>query len=109
MTQNKIYAVNLRPVREDRGLSQTALATAIGYTESVIQNYETGCTCPSVKTLCQIADILGVSVDYLIGHDTKRCADTTAEQVCIYTGLSPEAVRGLHNSRGIRITWRIRK
>lgn len=109
MTQNKIYAVNLKQIREDRGISVEILSNEIGVTVSAFRNYESGCTCPSVKALCRLADILGVSVDYLIGHDTKRCADTTVEQVCIYTGLSPEAVRGLHQSRGIRMIWRIRK
>lgn len=107
MRVNKVYAVNLRQIREDRGISQTALATATGYSESVIRNYEDGCTCPSVKTLCQIADVLGVSLDYLVGRNGQDANDCTLEAYCRYGGKSPEAARAEHKSRHLKpIEWR---
>ena len=104
----KVYLARLREIREDRGISISEMMERLGVTLDCYRNDESGASTPPFAKLVQIADILNVSVDHLIGHDTKRCADTTAEQVCIYTGLSPEAVRGLHNSRGIRMIWRIR-
>lgn len=105
----KVYLSQLRELREDRGISISEMMEKLGVTLDAYRNYETGASTPKLAKIVQIADILNVSVDHLIGRDTQRCADTTAEQVCIYTGLSPEAVRGLHQSRGIRMIWRIRK
>lgn len=106
MKINNIYAVRLREIREDRGLSAASVAAALGIHPSTLANYENGAVCPSVKMLIQIADLFSVSLDYLIAHDTSRSMDTTTEQVCRYTGLSPQAVRGLHKTRNFRIEWR---
>ena len=105
----EVYLARLREIREDRGISISEMMEKLGVTLDSYRNYESGASTPPFAKLVQIADILNVSVDYLIGRDTNGNTDTTAEQVCIYTGLSPQAVRGLHKSRGIRITWRERR
>ncbi|MGN1194743.1 MAG: helix-turn-helix domain-containing protein [Acutalibacteraceae bacterium] len=108
MKNNHIYAVRLCEIREDRGLSKGAVSAALGVAPGTYYKYEICTICPSVKMLVQIADFFSVSVDYLIGHETRGSLDTTEQQVCKYTGLSPLAVGRLHNSpvRDIQIQWR---
>lgn len=48
-------------------LSQSALGKLIGTSGDVIGRYERGDISPSVDVVVKIADVLEVSVDYLIG------------------------------------------
>ena len=102
----KVYLARLRELREDRGIGMDEMVKALDVSLETYKSYETGATNPPFAKIVKIADIFGVSVDYLIGRDTNGRMDATMLQACIYTGLSPQAVRGLHKSRGIRITWR---
>lgn len=50
---------------------------------------------PEFETMRRIAEVLEVSVGYLIGETDYESFD--AEKVCKYTGLSSSAVKGLRN------------
>lgn len=105
----KVYLARLRELREDRGIGKDEMVKALDVTFPTYETYETGATTPPFSKIVKIADMFGVSIDYLIGRDTNGRMDATMLQACIYTGLSPQAVRGLHKSRGIRIMWRERR
>lgn len=61
---NKIgYEVKKR--REERGLSQTQLALAIGKSPQMICDIEAGRKQPSLKTLIDLAKILNISLDQI--------------------------------------------
>lgn len=51
------------------GLTQQALADLTGFSLSAIGNWESGQNFPSPAKLGQLAGKLGVSIDYLMGHD----------------------------------------
>lgn len=102
----KVYLARLRELREDRGIGKSEMMEKIDVTLETYRNYESGAATPPFAKIVQIADMFGVSIDYLIGRDTDGCTDSTLLQACNYTGLSPQAVRGLHKSRGFRIIWR---
>jgi transcriptional regulator with XRE-family HTH domain len=55
-------AKTIRRLREERGLSQMALAKKMMLTQSAICQAETGVTTPRVATLRRFAKALGVSV-----------------------------------------------
>lgn len=105
----KVYLARLREIREDRGIGIDEMVKALDVSLETYKSYETGATNPPFAKIVKIADMFGVSIDYLIGRDTNGRMDATMLQACIYTGLSPQAVKGLHKSRGIRITWRERR
>ena len=105
----KVYLARLRELREDRGIGIDEMVKALDVSLETYKSYETGAATPPFAKIVKIADMFGVSIDYLIGRDTNGRMDATMLQACIYTGLSPQAVRGLHKSRGIRITWRERR
>lgn len=86
----------LREVREQRGLSQTALARRVGVTQQAIAAYEAGERRPTGDILVRLSAELGVSSAYLLElTDDPQRADYLPqewEQVvekAISLGLSP--------------------
>ena len=60
--------MNIKDIRIRKGLTQAEVAAAIGVSSVVYSRYETGSRQPSVDTLVQMADLFGVTVDYLLGR-----------------------------------------
>ena len=56
-------------IREDAGLTQSALARAIGTSQSAISQIEAGDRNPSYEMLRSIAEALGVTPAYLVGPE----------------------------------------
>lgn len=60
--------MNIKDIRLQKGLTQSEVATALGVSSVVYSRYENGKRQPSIDTLVQMADIFGVTVDYLLGR-----------------------------------------
>lgn len=60
--------MNIKEIRVRKNLTQADVAKALGVSSVVYCRYETGARQPSVETLIQLADIFGVTVDYLLGR-----------------------------------------
>ena len=56
----------IRDLREDHDLSQRQVAEAIGITQRKYSYVETGTQQLTDELLCRLADLYGVSVDYLL-------------------------------------------
>ena len=56
----------------ERDVKPSDLSKAIGIRQSTISEWKQGRSNPSVKALISIADYFGVTVDYLVGHDTPN-------------------------------------
>ncbi len=63
--------MRLREIRNLKGISQRELGKLIGVAGTVISKYERGVCDPSIKNLIKLADIFHVSVDSLVGHNSK--------------------------------------
>lgn len=61
-----IVGENIRKNREEKGLSQEALAQALNVTRQPVSSWETGRTEPDLDTLHQIAQVLETTVEELI-------------------------------------------
>lgn len=57
-----------RQCREAAGMSQKYVAVTLGIAGPSVSNWESGKTKPSSENLMQMADLYGVSVDYLLGR-----------------------------------------
>ena len=57
----------VRQLRRDAGMTQVALAEALGITQGFLSQVEAGQRDVSTKTLVELATILKVSVDFLLG------------------------------------------
>jgi transcriptional regulator with XRE-family HTH domain len=58
--------------RKARGITQAQLAEQLGIAQQTMAHYEGGVSRIAVETLTQVADVLGVSVEELIGTPAKR-------------------------------------
>lgn len=64
-----MFNVRLREMRMYRGYTQQRLADELGIALRSYQCYETGTRTPNYTVLIHVADILNVSLDYLLGRD----------------------------------------
>ncbi|TBX90828.1 XRE family transcriptional regulator [Bacillus cereus] len=59
----------LKETRKMRKLTQQGLADKVNTTKGTISNYENGHSTPSNEMLKDLANILGVTTDYLLGRN----------------------------------------
>ena len=62
----------LKCLRKERSMTQAALAELLGLDKSSVAKYETAGASPSAEILTRLADIFGVSADYLLGRVDER-------------------------------------
>ena len=60
--------MNIKDIRTRKNLTQADVANALGVSSVVYSRYETGSRQPSIEVLIKMADIFGVTVDYLLGR-----------------------------------------
>lgn len=70
----------LRRARKGAGLSLRALSDAVGLSHTAIDKYENDRLTPSSGTLLELADALGVSVDYLLRPSTVELTGVAYRQ-----------------------------
>ena len=61
------FGARLYKLRNERGLTQTQLAEAIGSTQRAISHYETVADFPPAQVIVEIAKALGISTDEILG------------------------------------------
>ncbi len=64
--------LRIKEIREKIGLSQKKCADEVGVTLRAWQNYEQGEREPKYEILCKIADLFGVTTDYLLGREKPK-------------------------------------
>ncbi|WP_276878977.1 helix-turn-helix domain-containing protein [Bacteroides heparinolyticus] len=62
----------IKEVLEEKGIKQTWLAEKLGKSFSIVNAYVCNRRQPSLETLFQIAEILGVDVKILIGKQNDK-------------------------------------
>ena len=78
---------NIRSLRLERGLKQEELGHRIGVSKQSVSNWENENIMPSIELLIRLADIFGVSTDFLLGREPVRGLDSS--------GLTPEQLAHL--------------
>lgn len=63
------FSRRLRAIRNQRSRTQQEMADLLGISNRAYQYYESGSREPNLTYLVQIADILEVSLDYLLCRD----------------------------------------
>ena len=63
--------MRLRELRNKCGLTQNEMATKLGVSGQTILNWENGIYEPKINQLIQLADLFGVSIDYLVERKTN--------------------------------------
>ena len=67
-----IIADNIVLLRKEKGLTQAQLAERLNYSDKAVSKWERGESLPDVAVLKSLAEILGVSVDYLLESDHQK-------------------------------------
>ena len=63
------FAVRLRDLREEAGLSMVELAKAIGVSDAAICKWENGLAEPKLGYIIRLAEYFDCSTDYIMGKD----------------------------------------
>lgn len=68
----------IKECRLQRGMSQKYVAVSIGVAAPSVWGWENGKNSPTPANLAALADLFGVSVDYLIGRDETETEQPAA-------------------------------
>ena len=76
-----VIAENMAELRRRCGMTQLELAEKLNYTDKAVSKWERGDSVPDIVVLKQIADLFGVTVDYLLQetHEAPPPAAAHAE------------------------------
>ena len=72
---------NLKIARQRKGLRQKELGDLINLSSKTISNYEAGIRDPDIKTLIKIAQVLEVTIAYLVGLEQKTLVEQIRERI----------------------------
>ena len=70
-----LFSTRLKELRKEVGLTQKQLGEMVGVTKVSICCYENGTRTPTLDTLIDLANSLGVDLAYLLGVDTFMVAE----------------------------------
>lgn len=82
-------------LREEKGLSQEALAEKLDVSRQTVSNWENDRATPDAYKLKQLCEVLGISADGLLDMEEKN------------SGLSQEDANVVEQKNGKRRVWRI--
>ena len=88
-----IIATNITNLRKNRGMTQQDLALCLNYTDKAISKWERGESVPDILILKQIADMFGVTVDYLLQEEHEPLLEAA------YHSEETESARNRHTIR----------
>ena len=89
-----IIAENIVQLRKNSGMTQIELAEKLNYSDKAVSKWERGESVPDISVLKAIADLFGVTVDYLItaDHDPEELKSDL---------LSEERQKKLNRTHGV--------
>lgn len=79
----RIIAKNIVELRHLHSITQANLAEQLNYSDKAVSKWERGESVPDISVLKRIADIFGVTVDYLITEDHAKNADEPVDIVSL--------------------------
>ena len=83
MTEERIkknIAKNITVLRMAKGMTQAELADALGISFQAVSNWERGNSMPDISKLPELAEIFGVTIDDIIGHNNTVLHDVISSQ-----------------------------
>lgn len=96
---NMEFPERLTALRKERGLTQQALADAVGLAVLQIRRYEGGTSQPTLDVIRKLSIALGISADMLVFDAEERGPDEVLryqfETICRLSAREQEVVRAL--------------
>ena len=72
---------NLKAARKKSGKTQKEVADSLGVGQSTYKNYECGLREPNGDTIVALADLFGVSTDYLLGRPDAKPPEEPLDEI----------------------------
>jgi len=69
------FSERLKKLRKQAGFTQVEVASKLGISQQAYASWERGAKKPTQDNLVKIAQILNVSVDYLVGNSEEKSDD----------------------------------
>lgn len=88
---NTVFAIKLRLLIKEKGITQQELADHIGKTRQAVSYYCDGSSAPDWETIAKIAKYFNVTSDYLLGLSHAKSAENT--NIVESLGLSEETIQ----------------
>lgn len=76
-----MFEKRLSELRKTKKYSQEELAKLIGVHPNILGRYERGEVKPSIEVVISLADVLGVTLDYLVGKDDVELDKDIANKI----------------------------
>ena len=74
------FGEKLQALRQKSGMSQDALAEKLNVSRQAVSRWERDETMPETEKVILIADLFGVTTDYLLRQQTEKKSSPTVEQ-----------------------------
>jgi transcriptional regulator with XRE-family HTH domain len=91
------FGERITSIRKRKGISQAELGKQVGTSGDIIGKYERNEVKPSIEVASNIADVLEISVDYLLGKTSMEIDKTTLKRLEDIAGLPTEKQSELFN------------
>lgn len=88
MYKKEILSKRIKELRQEKNLTQRQLAEKANTTATSISAYEKGQKNPSIEVLCNIANALETSVDWLCGNTESKGNYTTLDAIRILAQIN---------------------
>jgi transcriptional regulator with XRE-family HTH domain len=102
----------LRKLRKAKGMTQEQVAAYLNAAKSTVSQYENNVNEPDLKTLVKLADLFGVTVDYLFGRepaDRDKKEDKPDWPQLLKENLTEEEAEYLQESLAMYRKWKARR
>lgn len=70
----------IKQLRKENGLTQTALAEALGVTKGTVSTWETNSRTPNFETLTNMCDVFQRRLDYIMGRSDDATPTARSEE-----------------------------
>lgn len=100
----------LRKLRKAKGMTQEQVAAHLNAAKSTVSQYENNVNEPDLQTLVKLADLFGVSVDYLFGRESAdKKEDKSDWPHLLKEKLTEEEAEYLQESLAMYRKWKARR
>lgn len=101
----------LRKLRKAKGMTQEQVAAYLNAAKSTVSQYENNVNEPDLQTLVKLADLFGVSVDYLFGRGepADKKEETADWPYLLKEKLTEEEAEYLQESLAMYRKWKARR
>lgn len=100
-----VIASNISDLRRKHNMTQLDLAEKLNYTDKAISKWERGESIPDVLVLKNIADLFGVTVDYLLQEEHPTPAMDVEQEQALAKKQQSVRTRGFVTGMSILLVW----